>query len=175
MTGTRVAAPHCGQHHRPLSECEDWDRHNHSNRFREDDWQGTKRDAEAAGLDTTTELIAHGMEVMRGYLRCSRGACMTDAPPVPVTFGNLEGKTLGEWITEAVRQAESQHPRHEPVMIGAAPPGHVAPAAPEPLLRARARTRPGAAVFMEPGSEPHITPVPEVPVRSKKGRTVRSA
>ena len=34
----------------------------------------------------------------------------------------------------------------------------------------RRMTRPGAAVFMEPGSEPHVTPVPEVPVRHKKGQ-----
>ena len=34
----------------------------------------------------------------------------------------------------------------------------------------RRATRPGAAVFMEPGSKPHVTAVPGVPVRHKKGR-----
>jgi hypothetical protein len=159
----------CSQHHQPISECEPWDRHGHSVRFREDDWQATEATASTAELYTTTELIAHGMEVMLGYLRCDRGRCATEGAPVTVTFGDLTGKTLGEWIAEAAKQVRRQHPHHEPVTIGATP-SQVVPAAPEPLQRARARTRPGAAVFMEPGSEPHITPVPEVPVRSKKGR-----
>jgi len=141
MTETRAAArTYCNQHHQPLSDCEDWDRHNHSMRFREDDW----RSAQEAGPDTTT-FLTQAANAALGYVRCRRGACMTDAPPVPVVFGDLTGKTLGEWIAQAVKQAESQHPRHEPVMIGAASPGHVVPATPEPLLRARARTRPGAA------------------------------
>ena len=86
-------------------------------RSREDDWQATEDDAQAAGLNTTT-LIAHGMEVMQGYLRCHRGDCNADAPPVPVMFGDLTGKTLGEWVIAAVNLAVSQHPNHEPVWIG---------------------------------------------------------
>lgn len=154
----------CPQHHQPLSDCAPWSRHNHSNRFREDDWQATEDDAEAAKLLTST-LIAHGMEVMQGYLRCYRGRCGSDAPPVPVMFGDLTGKTFSEWVIEAAKLAVSQHPNHKPVWIGT-PTSGIVPAMPEP----RARTLPGAAVFMEPGSEPHVTPVPEVPVRSKKGR-----
>ena len=112
---------YCKQHHQPLSECAPWSRHNHSNRFREDDWQATEDIAEAADLLTTT-LIAHSMEVMRGYLRCHRGDCGADGPPVPVMFGDLTGKTPGEWIAEAANLAVSQHPNHEPVWIGVPPP-----------------------------------------------------
>ena len=90
-------------------------------RFREDDWQAAGNAAEALRLDTATEFYEQAANAALGYVRCQRGACRTDAPPVPVVFGNLEGKTLGEWITEAVRLAESQHPRHEPVTIGAEP------------------------------------------------------
>ena len=100
-------------------------------RSREDDWQATEDDAQAAGLNTTT-LIAHGMEVMQGYLRCHRGDCNADAPPVPVMFGDLTGKTLGEWVIAAVNLAVSQHPNHEPVWIGAPNPGS-APG-PDPVL-----------------------------------------
>jgi hypothetical protein len=109
--------PWCSQHRQPLSDCDPWDRHNHSNRFREDDWQATDGAAKAAG-QTTTERIAHGMEAMLGYLRCDRGRCATSGPPVPVAFGDLTGKTPGEWITEAAQQVRQQHPGHEPVTIG---------------------------------------------------------
>ena len=119
MTTAAGTREHCPQHRQPLSDCAPWDHHGHSNRFREDDWQATERTAKAAGLRTTTELIAHGMEVMQGYIRCDRGRCYTDAPPVPVTFGDLTGKTPGEWIAEAARQVRDQHPAHEPVVIGA--------------------------------------------------------
>ena len=63
-----------------------------------------------------------------------------------------------------------KRPAHKPVWIGTSPSGKTLPATPKTLQRARARTRPGAVVFMEPGSEPHVTPVPEVPVRHKKGQ-----
>lgn len=118
----------CSQHKQPLSDCEPWDHHGHSNRFREDDWQATERAAETAELHTTTELIAHALEVMQGFLRCDRGRCYTDGPPVPVTFGDLTGKTPGEWIAEAAKQVKRQHPRHEPVTIGA--PATTRPASP---------------------------------------------
>ena len=87
-------------------------------RFREDDWQAAGNAAEALRLDTATEFYEQAANAALGYVRCQRGACRTDAPPVPVMFGDLTGKTLGEWITEAVKRAESQHPRHEPVWIG---------------------------------------------------------
>lgn len=61
------------------------------------------------------------MEAALGYVRCHRGNCPGRTPPVPVTFGDLRGKTFGEWAAEAVEQVEAQHPRHEPVTIGAEP------------------------------------------------------
>lgn len=111
----------CAQHHRPLSQCDPWNRHQHSNRFREDDWQATERTAEETGLPTTTELIALGMQVMQGYIRCDKGGCSLDGPPVPVTFGDLGGRPLGEWVAEAAQEVTAQHPDHRPVTIGAQP------------------------------------------------------
>ena len=154
----------CSQHHQPLSDCAPWSRHNHSNRFREDDWQATEDDAKAAAL-TTTALIAHGMTVMQGYLRCHRGRCDAADPPVPVMFGDLTGKTLGEWVIEAAKLAVSQHPNHKPVWIGT-PTSGIAPATPEPLQRARAGA--GAMKIMAPGSEPHVTPVPDRSARKAR-------
>ena len=133
----------CTQHRQPLSDCNPWDHHLHSHRFREDDYQATEDTAEAAGMPTTTRLIAHGMEVMQNYLRCDLGRCYTDGPPIPVTFGDLSGKTFGEWVARAVRQAESQHPRHEPVRIGAEPASLA-------LVAADLDT-PRSPVFREPG------------------------
>jgi hypothetical protein len=146
--------------------CEPWDRHNRSVRFRDDTQKEASRVAKAAGSDFST-LVNEATEAALGFIRCNR--CALDADPFPVTFGDLSGKTLAEWVAEAVKQVRRQHPRHHPVVIGAQPAGHVVPAPDEALLRARARTRPGAAVFMEPGSQPVITTVPEIPVRHKKG------
>jgi len=112
----------CTQHKRPKSECAPWDRHNRSIRFRKDDLGTAEQAARVAGLDSASEYVVRGMEAMQGFLRCGRGRCATDGPPVPVTWGDLTGKTLGEWIAEAVGVVEDQHPRHEPVMIGAEPP-----------------------------------------------------
>ena len=112
----------CTQHRRPKSECAPWDRHNRSIRFRKDDVEAAERAATAAELDSVSEYVVHGTEAMLGHLRCGRGRCATDGPPVPVTWGDLTGKTLGEWIAEAVSLVEDQHPRHESVMIGTVPP-----------------------------------------------------
>jgi hypothetical protein len=98
-------------------------------RFREDDWRNAGAAAGTLRLDTTTAFYEQAANVALGYVRCHRGRCGGGAPPVPVIFGDLEGKTLGEWITEAVKTAVRQHPRHEPVTIGvpapAAPPGAI--------------------------------------------------
>jgi hypothetical protein len=120
-------------------EGDPWRRGNHSNRFRDDDWQATERAAEAGGMRTTTEMIAHGMEAMQDFLRCDRGDCYMGGPPVPVTWGDLTGKPLGAWITEAVKEIRAQHPRHQPVRIGA-----------EPAAVPRKPASPGAVPFMEP-------------------------
>jgi hypothetical protein len=141
----------------------------HTVRLAEDTKASMKQAVEAGQAVTVNTWGEQVLEAALGFVRCHRGNCPGKTPPIPVTFGDLAGMTFGEAAAQAVEVAESQHPRHEPVTIGAAR-SRTVPAAPAPLLRARARTRPGAAVFMEPGSEPHITPVPEVPVRSKKGR-----
>ena len=158
----------CPQHHVPPAECPPWSRHPHTVRYRDDDWAGAQA---AHGYKEIADWIAVTMEARLQHVRCPK--CddnRADAPAVPLICGDLTGGTLDEWIVTAVRRVRAQHPRHEPVWLGAEPAGHVVPVTPEPLLRARARTRPGAAVFMEPGSEPHVTPIPEVPDRSKKGR-----
>jgi hypothetical protein len=127
----------CGQHRRPLAECDPWDRHNHSVRFREDVWQDTER---TAGAGDVVPFINEAVEARLGYIHCRRGSCMLDGPPVPLEFGDLTGKSFDEWLTEAVELAESQHPRHEPVRIGAEP-GTV-PSSPRSS---------GTAMFREPG------------------------
>ena len=90
----------------------------HSIRFRNDLWEDAEQAVKAERTDMST-WVRQAMEARLGYLRCRR--CREDAPPVPVTFGDLTGKTLGEWIAEAAKQVRSQHPRHEPVVIGAQP------------------------------------------------------
>ena len=109
----RKAREWCSQHRQPLADCNPWDRHGHSN------WQASWDGAKATGM-TATDRIAYGMQAQDDRLRCSRGGCVMDGPPVPVIWGDLTGKTLGQWIAEAVKTIEDQHPRHEPVLIGAA-------------------------------------------------------
>ena len=170
---TRGDEKDCIQCHVPKAECRPYVKHPNPMRVRLD----IRRDAEHAVEDgqsrDVTSFITEAMEVRLGYLRCDRGRCLEHGEPVPVEFGDLTGRPMSDWIADAVRTVDRQHPDHVPVMIGAAPQG-VVPATPKTPQRARARTRPGAAVFMEPGREPPVTPVPEVPDR-KKGRTVRSA
>lgn len=170
MPRARVEEGMCREHHCPVGECPPWSRHPHTVRARDDDWQGAQR---ANGHKDIADWIAVAMQTRRGYVRCPR--CDHRDPGaghVPLICGDMTGKTLDMWIDVAEKRVRAQHPRHEPVWLGAEPPGHVVPATPEPLLRARARNRPGAAVFMEPGSDPVITTVPEVRDRdSKKGRT----
>ena len=87
-------------------------------RFRDDDWETAEQAAWEGKSDVTT-LTTLAMEAMLGYIRCYR--CKENAPPVPVEFGNLEGRPLREWIAGAEKRIVSQHPRHEPVTIGAEP------------------------------------------------------
>ena len=142
-------------------------------------WEGSYEDLQRAAEDVDsppTTLIGDAMEALLGYIRCSK--CTM---PVPVEFGNLAGMDPIEAIAGAVREAHAQRcwayegvervkrPNHKPVKIGT-PPAGIVSATPEPLQRARARAGSGARTFMAPGSEPHVTPVPEVPVRHKKGQ-----
>ena len=119
----------CTQHHQPRSQCEPWDRHTHSLRFREDLWAEAERIADP---DVTT-LLTQCLEAQLEYLRCYR--CKLDAPPVPVEFGDLTGRPLREWLADAAEVVISQHPRHEPVRIGAGPSSPAAGAPLSPRFR----------------------------------------
>ena len=123
----------CTQHHQPRSQCEPWDRHGHTMRFREDLWAQAEQVAEASETDVTT-LLTQLLEAQLGFQRCYR--CKLDAPPVPLEFGDLQGRPLREWLAEAAEEVIRQHPRHEPVWIGAKPGTSTSPASP---------------VFREPG------------------------
>ena len=137
----------CGQHHVPAGECPPSSRHPHTVRVRDDDWEGAQA---AHGREEIAGWIEETIRARLGYIRCWR--CPDDAPPVTLIPGDLTGMTLDEATVAAVKQAERQHPRHEPVWLGAPPPA----------------VQPGAAVFMEPGAAPVITSVPPVPDHSRK-------
>jgi hypothetical protein len=115
----------CTQHRQPRSECEPWDKHGHTVRFREDDWLGSEALAKAEKSDITT-LLAEALEVFSGGLRCPR--CNLDADPVPLEYGDLAGRALREWVVDAKSRVRRQHPRHEPVWLGAEP------SAPAPMV-----------------------------------------
>lgn len=122
----------CPQHHQPRSQCRPSDRHVRTMRFRDDTWE----DAEHAaweGKSDVTALTTLAMEAMLGYIRCYR--CREDVPPVPAEMGDLTGTTLREALMAAEKLIVSQHPRHEPVMIGASPAGRP-PAALAAVFRA---------------------------------------
>ncbi len=112
----------CSQHHQDRSACEPWDRHGHTMRFREDDWREAETAAAAEKSDITTSLT-EAMQVMNGYIRCHR--CPPGTDPVPLEYGDLDGRPLREWVAGAVRKVARQHPRHEPTWIGAEPPAPV--------------------------------------------------
>lgn len=101
---------------------EPWSRLNHSTRWREDTWQAIEKAVKDGQALDVTAFITEAVEARLGYVRCRRGSCMTDAPPVPVTFGDLSGKTFSEWLTGTVRDVARQHGAHKPVRIGAQPP-----------------------------------------------------
>ena len=99
-------------------------------KFREDMWGEAEKAALAAGYSDRTDLITQALTAMLGYIRCpmcdSRGP---GAAPVPVEFGDLEGRPLAGWIADAVSVVKRQHPDHDPVRVGA---GLAVPAAPAP-------------------------------------------
>ena len=102
-------------------------------RFRDDDW----RAAGDTDSDVTT-LVTLLLQVMAiDGIRCYR--CALDAPPVPLESGDLQGRPLREWLAEAAEEVIRQHPRHEPVWIGARPGASSSPPSLAP------------AVFREPG------------------------
>lgn len=110
------AAAECGQHHCPQGECPPGSSHVHSVRFRDDLWADTEQAAGDARTDVAT-WVRQAMEARLGYLRCYR--CRETDPPVSLEFGDLTGASLGELIAEAAKAVVAQHPRHEPVTVGA--------------------------------------------------------
>jgi hypothetical protein len=148
----------CAQHHVPRSQCPPSAGHPRSVRFRDDDWAAAEDAARARNTDTGP-LIILATQAVLGYVRCDR--CRPGDPAVPLRPGDLTGRTLAEATAEAGEQAVSQHPRHEPVWLGAAP----APVGDRDIdatleyLRAQvgqvragntAPRPPASAVFMEP-------------------------
>ena len=77
----------------------------------------------AAGTDVST-WIRQAMQARLGYLRCDR--CRETDPPVRLEFGDLSGRPMDEWIADAAAEVKRQHPRHEPVTVGAEAPGPLA-------------------------------------------------
>ena len=106
----------CKQHQ---GGCNPWDRHGHSMRARDDTWKDAEQAAEARQRMEVTTWITEAMEAALGYVRCRK--CPIDSNAVPLVLGNLEGRPLGEWIGEAVKEAARQHPAHESVRVGAVP------------------------------------------------------
>ena len=88
----------------------------HPVRLRDDLWEGAEDAARGVRM-TASAWIRQVMQARLGYLRCD--TCREDAPPVPVEFGDLSGKSLDKWLAEAGKRVKRQHPRHEPVLIGA--------------------------------------------------------
>ena len=91
----------------------------HSVRLAEDTKAGIKKAADAGQATDANTWAVQVMEAALGFARCRRGSCPHKTPPVPVTFGDITGMTFGEAAALAVEAAEGQHPRHEPVFIGA--------------------------------------------------------
>jgi hypothetical protein len=114
-------------------------RNPHPVRLAEDTWGNVGEAARAGQAVTANTWAEQVIEAALGYVRCHRGSCPGRMPPIPVTFGDLTGMTFGEAAALAAEAAESQHPRHEPVRIGAEPG-----TASSPLSS-------GTAMFREPG------------------------
>jgi hypothetical protein len=117
---------YCTQHHQPRSQCRPGDRHVRAMRFRDDDWETAEQAAWTAKSDVTS-VATLAVTAMSDYIRCYRCGA-----PVPAEMGDLTGTTLREALFAAEKHVAGQHPRHEPVMVGAetpavaaAPPGSV--------------------------------------------------
>lgn len=161
-------------------------------------WDGSFKDLKRAAETVSTPpstLVGDAMEVLLGYVRCSR--CTM---PIPVEFGDCTGADMIEVIAEAVRQAHAQkcwafegvervrRPAHRPVLVAAPPDAEDRPApalaarpapkggrqAAERILEQRgARVKrqraedapPAPVVFLEPGGSPVIAAA--VPDREK--------
>lgn len=123
----RGTATECREHHVPRSQCPPTSRHPRTNRYRDDTYKHAEHAAAAQGV-SVNEWAERVAEAALGSVTCRRGSCPEKTPPVPVEFGDLAGKTFGEWAAVAAELVEGQHPRHQPVTVGAN-----APPAPLPL------------------------------------------
>lgn len=102
--------------------------------------------------------------------RLGRVRCRTCHDAIPLTFGDLTGKPLDWWISEAVRIATGQRcDAHTPVVLGAGTPSAVSSRSGtgrKPATRkggSAGRTEPpeAPAKFLAP--VPHATPVKRKP------------
>ena len=110
----------CAQHRCQRSECPPGSAHGHTHRFR-DEIYGRAETAADAQRATVIAWLEQAMEALNGGVRCRRCDRRDPAaPPVPVIWGDLTGKTLAEGIAEAMEAAVSQHPQHGPVAVGRA-------------------------------------------------------
>jgi hypothetical protein len=97
-----------------------------SMRLRKDLREAVDAAADTRGKDAS-DWARQAMQVMLDPpgLRCDR--CRETAPPVPLEFGDLTGMTLAEAVAGAAEQVKRQHPRHEPVTVGASPAARPTP------------------------------------------------
>jgi hypothetical protein len=133
----RGPAGWCKKHECPPCICPPESGHLISLRARADLRDDAGDAAAADGIDAST-WIREAMQARLNYLRC--GKCRETDPPVPLEFGDLTGRPMDEWIAEAVERVRRQHPRHEPVTVGAE--------APAPLAH------PGVVPFRSPAVKP---------------------
>jgi hypothetical protein len=112
----RRPADECSAHNCLKTECPPESSHVHTFRLRKDLVDAAEKAVDAERTDVSA-WVRQAMETQLGHLRCYR--CSDTAPPVPLKFGDLTGRPLDEWIAEAVERVRRQHPRHEPVTVGA--------------------------------------------------------
>jgi len=121
VLAARMEGGECKPHHCARSRCHPSLRHTYSLRLRGDLTSDADLAADDSGAASTAAWMTMMMEAALGYLRCPRcDQRDEDAAPVPVRLGDVTGsRTWGERVAEAAQAVEDQHPRHEPVLIGA--------------------------------------------------------
>jgi hypothetical protein len=102
-------------------------------------WDGTWKDLARLGREegfAPSTLVGDAADLLAGYHRCAR----CGGTPVPVTFGDLSGRPLREWVAEAEKAVRYQKCKdHRPVLVGAGTPpaARTEPPAPAPARAAR--------------------------------------
>jgi hypothetical protein len=85
-------------------------------------WDGTWEDLTRLGREENfapSTLAGDTADLLAGYHRCAR----CGGTPVPVTFGDLSGRPLREWVAEAEKAVRYQKCRdHQHVLVGAGTP-----------------------------------------------------